>query len=196
MDEKRCYYKFRSLQNIKYFLDILIGKRLYAARYDELNDPMEGQYTTDAGNRNLICQLKEQKHKVRICSLSKDYRHTLMWSHYADGHKGCCFEVKVKDPTGQPVEVKYETELPKVDDIRYVKELLSYKSILWKYEDEVRCFRKSSYCNVEISQIIFGERIKKADYNFYEKLVKAIDDNIEVRQITEEEIISGYDINL
>lgn len=42
------YYKFRSLENIKRFLDILINERLYAARYDKLNDPMEGSYLVDS----------------------------------------------------------------------------------------------------------------------------------------------------
>jgi hypothetical protein len=36
------YYKFRCLQNLKHFIDIILNKRLYAPRYDELNDPMEG----------------------------------------------------------------------------------------------------------------------------------------------------------
>ncbi len=37
-------YKFRSLENWKFVLDIVIHKRLHAAPFDELNDPMEGRY--------------------------------------------------------------------------------------------------------------------------------------------------------
>ena len=36
------YYKYRSLSNLRYFLDILINKRLYMASYSELNDPIKG----------------------------------------------------------------------------------------------------------------------------------------------------------
>ena len=35
-------YKFRSLQNLRRFLDILVNKRFYMAHYNEMNDPMEG----------------------------------------------------------------------------------------------------------------------------------------------------------
>ena len=37
-------YKYRSLDNWKFLLDILINKRLHAARFQDLNDPMEGRY--------------------------------------------------------------------------------------------------------------------------------------------------------
>ncbi len=37
-------YKYRSLDNFKNFVDIILKNRLYAARYKDLNDPMEGQY--------------------------------------------------------------------------------------------------------------------------------------------------------
>ena len=91
------YYKFRSLNNIRHFLDILVNNRLYTARYDELNDPMEGAYLINGYNENIIRLLKTRKYKTRICSLSKDYRHTLLWTHYAEGHKGCCIEVIPKN---------------------------------------------------------------------------------------------------
>ena len=36
-------YKYRSLANWKFVLDILVNGRLYAAPFSELNDPMEGR---------------------------------------------------------------------------------------------------------------------------------------------------------
>lgn len=47
------YYKYRSLSNLRYFLDILINKRLYMATYDELNDPMEGAFVIP-GDKRII----------------------------------------------------------------------------------------------------------------------------------------------
>ena len=41
------FYKYRSLSNLKRFIDILINNRLYAAKYIELNDPMEGFFLYD-----------------------------------------------------------------------------------------------------------------------------------------------------
>lgn len=35
-------YKYRSLDNFRNFIDILVNKRLYGAKYDSLNDPFEG----------------------------------------------------------------------------------------------------------------------------------------------------------
>ena len=36
------FFKYRSLSNLRYFLDILVNKRLYMATYSELNDPWKG----------------------------------------------------------------------------------------------------------------------------------------------------------
>lgn len=184
------FYKFRSLNNIRYFLDILVNNRLYAARYDELNDPMEGTYLINGYNENIIRLLREKKYKTRVCSLSKDYRHTLLWSHYADGHKGCCFEITPKNIEAVEL-VNYVDELQTANNDTDGRELLSYKSKLWQYEQEVRLFSKSSYCKVDISQILFGYKISDADYRFYEKLIR-LNPSIKVRKIQEAEIITGY----
>lgn len=185
------YYKFRSLNNIRYFLDILVNNRLYAARYDELNDPMEGAYLINACSENIIRLLRDKKYKTRICSLSKDYRHTLLWVHYADGHKGCCLEVTPKNFDVVDY-INYVDDLPIVYNDTDGRELLSYKSKLWQYEQEVRLFIKTSYCKVDISQILFGYKISDADYRFYERLIHSINQSIVVRKIQESEINTGY----
>ena len=64
------YYKFRSLDNIRHFLDILVNNRLYAARYDELNDPMEGAYLINGYNENIIRLLKTRKYGSVSISVS------------------------------------------------------------------------------------------------------------------------------
>jgi len=66
-------YKFRSLGNFKYFVDIILNNRLYAAKYNDLNDPMEGHYyykskEFDSGMRE---KLRGEKANLRICSLSE-----------------------------------------------------------------------------------------------------------------------------
>ena len=37
-------YKYRSVDNFRNFVDIILNNRLYAASYQDLNDPMEGHY--------------------------------------------------------------------------------------------------------------------------------------------------------
>lgn len=186
------YYKFRSLQNLKRFIDIILNNRLYASRYDELNDPMEGVYLTNPSNGNIIRLLRMEKYKTRICSLSEDYRHTLLWSHYADSHKGCCIEVSAVNERELPTSVRYIEEIPVVNDMQDGKELLSHKSTVWEYEKEVRYFRKTSYLNIRIHRIIFGLKVSNDDYRFYEKLIHAINPMIGICRINEEDIEDGY----
>ena len=71
------YYKYRSLSNLRYFLDILIYKRLYMASYRELNDPVEGAFVITEDRRrndNLWLEvLRSDKNDLRICSLSRSF---------------------------------------------------------------------------------------------------------------------------
>ena len=60
------YYKYRSLSNLRYFLDILIYKRLYMASYSELNDPIEGAFVI-TGDRRKIDNLITAKRKELPC---------------------------------------------------------------------------------------------------------------------------------
>lgn len=187
------YYKFRSLQNLRRFLDIVVNERLYAAGYGELNDPMEGAYLVDYRNRDIIRLLRIKKDKTRICSLSKDYRHILLWSHYADGHKGCCIEVSMRDPGATLRDINYVSELQTVDRAVDAEELLSYKSKSWEYEQEIRVFGRSKYRRVYLHQIIFGMRVSENDFRFYENLINRINPDIAVRKISEHELETGYE---
>ena len=51
-------YKYRSLENIERFLDIIIEKKLYGALYKEMNDPMEGYFQYSL-NSNRQCNSVE-----------------------------------------------------------------------------------------------------------------------------------------
>ena len=79
-------YKYRSLDNFKNFIDIILKNRLYAAKYKDLNDPMEGQYYYRTGelDRNIRDRLAEEKGELRLCSLSRVNNNELMWSHYTN----------------------------------------------------------------------------------------------------------------
>ena len=93
------YYKYRSLSNLRFFLDILIYKRLYMASYSELNDPMEGAFVITGDHRNIdnswLEILRSEKNDLRICSLSRSFNNILMCAHYADSNNGCCIECEV-----------------------------------------------------------------------------------------------------
>lgn len=105
-------YKYSSLQNFERFVDILIHRRLYAAPFLSLNDPMEGRYLIKLGLRSRTAiRLIKSEYDLRIVSLSKIWNSTLMWSHYADSHKGVVIGIELDDPTLEAVPLHYVAEL-------------------------------------------------------------------------------------
>ena len=97
-------YKYKPI-NIR-TLEILINKELYFPITQQFNDPFDGQLEPSV----FINELKElgftgseQKISMHdesitarikgygVLSLSRVCDDILMWSHYADSHKGCCF---------------------------------------------------------------------------------------------------------
>jgi len=183
-------YKYISLKNFKRFVDIIMNKRLYAAKYTELNDPMEGiYYHTPNFRRVLRDKIYEGKQNLRICSLSKEKDNLLMWSHYADGHKGIIIGVQIEEPDKYEKNDIIYSGLKKIEEGKLNKktavEILSRKLISWKYEKEVRVFVKQDqpslkpFINVYFVSITFGCRIKKEDETFIRELVELKYNNIE-----------------
>lgn len=192
-------YKFRSLQNLRRFLDILVNKRLYMAHYNEMNDPMEGAFYSDFDNRALLQEIWNGKRKQLICCFSTDYRHTLLWSHYADSHQGACLEVEVTSKL-EPYEVDYSPDMPNAarDNI---ERILTHKSTYWQYENEVRFFKNEitekntkakPWISIKIKRVLLGYRMSPKDVSFYTSLIHSIlGDDVEVRQIKREELDTG-----
>ena len=109
-------FKYRTLEPWDRFLDILLNKRLFAASFEKLNDPMEGifTYSKNQVSPGFIKQLVEEKSRIRICSLSRTWQSTLMWSYYASGHTGIVIGVKVDQNTDlryQVNQVSYQQRI-------------------------------------------------------------------------------------
>lgn len=179
-------YKYRSLEDFKKFIDILTYKRLYAANYTDLNDPMEGQYLYSKKKMNNFTPniIFHEKNRLKICSLSKQHNNQLMWTHYANGDKGVAIGVRIENSEYDVVDVQY-------DGISSVyqyhedtaKNILSHKLEIWSYEEEVRVFvEESSYVEVEIEEIIIGSRVSQYEYDLIKDVVSKIDPKIVVRQ--------------
>lgn len=116
-----------------------------------------------------------------ILSLTKMNDDILMWSHYADNHKGICLEFDVTqdyDFFTYPICIDYQTTYPIVDlatnDMKvYVKKLLKTKFIEWSYEKEVRIYKTPkglhSFNPKALRNVYFGCKIddvtKKEVYN-------------------------------
>lgn len=197
--ENQLLYKFRSLQNLRRFLDILVHKRLHMAHYNEMNDPMEGAFIGAPEHRDQFHDVWEGKRKQLICCLSKNYKHTLLWSHYADGHQGCCLEVEVTSRL-KPIDVEYSNKLPPFDS--NIEEILAHKSDYWNYEQEVRFLKSEKnssghntrpWLTVKIKRVFLGYKMDKTDVSFYKSLIHSIlGEAVEVRQIRRDELNTGF----
>ena len=118
-----------------------------------------------------------------VLSLSAKNDNILMWSHYADYHRGFCIEFKRSpgNPLGASQPVQYVKEYPCInyfDDLpgNIAKRIILTKADDWSYEEEWRGIHKADtqvrYTEDMITGIIFGLRIpyrhKRAIYQIFE----------------------------
>src|SRR5262245_7180729 len=155
------YYKYRSLMNLQFALDIFVNGRLYAAEFTKLNDPMEGTFTygPDTIPDSLARALYDQKRKLLILSLCEQPDNMLMWSYYADGHKGFVVGGDLARRT-RARSVSYvdtfdiDCERPDVAEV-----VLSRKHSSWRHEREHRVFLQSTrgpFVTFKPKELIFG----------------------------------------
>lgn len=193
-------YKYRSLRDLKRFLDIIVNKRLYGTTYLNLNDPLEGQFNFDLSRmeHSDVQRLFDERATAIICSLSKSCNQKgmpnkgIMWSMYADEHRGCCIEVEADDENWKEVNVHYTTLGQLVTDPHTKAiDILSVKSKQWAYEEEVRYINTtndSHFLNVKIKAVYFGIRVSNEDVAFYKKLIQSIDPKIKVEKLKKSDI--------
>jgi len=117
----------------------------------------------------------------------------LMWSHYADGHKGICIEFHYSNKVhldffARALAVKYRKKVPTInlyteDTLSIGKKLLS-KSIDWKYEQEYRIIEYNRNHNqyyefdpTLISKIYLGLRISDENTKKVKSFISEIPQN-------------------
>lgn len=138
-------------------IDDLRKRRLKISTFSDLNDPFEflNCEFSDKGFQEAFDEIKEIYKKDGLICFSNNWSNPLLWSHYADKHKGIClgFDVSNKSESDM-VEVRYidnkkalcdEFELVvsrsprnEEEEERIMKKLLVSKFRGWDYEDEVR----------------------------------------------------------
>ncbi len=152
-------YKYRGLSNLQFALDILVNQRLHAARYKDLNDPMEGQYeyikgTLDAWQRDEIFG---QKNEYRLVALSETHNNVLMWSYYADSHTGMVVGVEITQPDAETLPIDYVDNLDiDLNHPDIAQRVLSKKLKLWQHERERRVFVRQPFVSVNVRELYFG----------------------------------------
>jgi hypothetical protein len=133
--------------------------------------------------------IQENLKHYGVISLTKKSKNILMWSHYADCHKGFCigFNSKklydsLKAMTLRPMhyDKKYPIIKPLGDTLNlYIKQFYS-KSNNWSYEKEYRLILEGrankplKFDPAAVSQIILGCKIQPEHKN---EIIKIIDDN-------------------
>jgi hypothetical protein len=110
------------------------------------------------------------RHEYGVLSLSAKNDNILMWSHYADYHRGFCIEFKRSpgNPLGSTQPVQYVKEYPRVnyfDDLPggIAKRIILTKADDWSYEEEWRGIQNANtkvrYTDDMMTGIIFGLRM-------------------------------------
>jgi hypothetical protein len=143
-------------------LDDLLKRRLKISTFGDMNDPFElyGVRFSNPDVQSLLASHSQLNHGV-LC-FSRNWSNPMLWSHYADKHKGIClgFQISASDRVYEPRYVESRCELDseamleaaapgdylKESDPRFkaakeiTQKMLMTKYNGWKYEDEVRIF--------------------------------------------------------
>lgn len=177
------YYKFRDLKNYKYIVDIFLNQRLYSGSFRNLNDDLEGQFFSAAFQEIKRVRLnpKEKEH-ISVCSFSENYKNHLMWSHYADGHRGIAIGFEIDDSTYTIEKVNYNglvnfNYLP--NKFLDIKSVFLNKTKDFSYEEEFRIIiEKPDYVNIQIKEVFFGAETPDEDKKIISALVNKINPDV------------------
>jgi len=133
-------YHFLSFQ---YALDDLRQKRLKISRLDDLNDPFELWAIAQPDVRVRRALRETKKQMAQTCGLlcfSLDWHNPVLWSHYAERHRGIALGFDIDEPILKPVEYRKTRPILKTVDQRAADWLLFTKYHDWSYEHEARIF--------------------------------------------------------
>lgn len=138
------------LVSTRHGLENLRKRRLKISQIGDLNDPFEllGASLRDKPLRIVFERNKaEFAERFGMLCFSKNWSNPVLWSHYADKHRGLCLGFDMPDQ--HCVEVEYTAERFAVEaekllstgpDENFMRRLLRTKFAHWEYEKEVRSF--------------------------------------------------------
>jgi hypothetical protein len=141
----RKLYHFTSADHA---LDDLRNRRLKIAQFDDLNDPFELRSVdlSGAGHAAALDQFKaETARDYGLLCFSEEWNNILLWSHYADQHRGVCLGFDVSGSSDSFGHVEYTPNrmpFPKTLDQFFMWDLLRTKFKRWEYEKEWRVFTR------------------------------------------------------
>lgn len=197
------FYRFQSIN--KFTLQNLTNQNNWVADPFEFNDPFEFSLydnvsiDKNGNHRNLnhiekanVIKFKDSINEYGIVCYTSEFSNTLLWSHYADNHKGMClvFDVENKDKL---YKVKYQERFPEInltDDANTheeIKTIVTTKSIDWEYENEYRqvfIMKNMLYKYPgELVEIIFGCRTPYDDIKMVSNIAVSKNKNIKISKM-------------
>lgn len=129
----RLYYFMPS----KHLYDVLKNDEIKVSLPEECNDPLE--FVSAAQTQGEETQ-KETRLNGGFISFSEKYDNSLMWSHYADSHRGVClrfdFPIKMsaKINEGKQNHDEVTTPFASIADIEYPQQFTSTNPLKKKHE--------------------------------------------------------------
>lgn len=182
-----------------HFLSEFKNQQIHFSRPEQFNDPFDCQMeyervvnelssknglTNKASIALLSEQLKQKLTNLGICCFCRAKKNQIMWSHYANSHKGICIGFNknflLSDiPNVNVEDVIYQSEHPLHSITEHVEHgtgdlldtvitpLLKTKYSYWKYERETRFILQHTglkdISNKSIQSVTFGLRTSNED---------------------------------
>ena len=211
MDDVYSYFKFRAVN--KHLVEALVNPSWYFSGPSQLNDPFDCQLNLErylekaassvTGQAQLtlkafidnagVQKWKRKLSSVGVCAFSLDAMETLLWSHYADQHKGVCLLYRIpesfllnrsnkiigvdKVTYGDERIMKYLADGATMEVNEFIKMYLTTKSPSWQYEVEARIIREERGLlripGEFLEQVCFVLRTEPADMDLVTKLARA-----------------------
>ncbi|WP_175473533.1 DUF2971 domain-containing protein [Algibacter pectinivorans] len=173
------------MKDYKYIIDIFFNQRLYVASFRKLNDNFEGQFFSNVFSEKRYKLNPRKESHISVCSFSGNYKSHLMWSHYANGHRGIAIGFEID-------KSKYNIEKVTYNGLKsfniFPQKFNELKSVFlnkleeWSYEEEYRIItEKQDYVNIEIKEVIFGAETSEDDKSLIKKMIKLIDKEIKIK---------------
>lgn len=167
-------YKYSPIS--QYFLDGLQRSSFWFTHREKLNDPFDCKievsdvlFVREGYPREHFGLLRAAASEAFIwgvCCFTLDPTSHLMWSHYADGHKGVCLEFRTRRSQLlcnrlRPVTYSDERRVIQTMD-EFTQKAFFCKTTHWAYEKEWRLLGGGDaylhYPRVALSAVIFGAK--------------------------------------
>jgi len=177
VDKPKRVCKFRPIN--LHTADIFTDKRLFFGSVEDFNDPFE--YSMNLSNTTFQKREPVIYHSFRnafvilsVCDEVTKYD-PILWSHYANNHKGVCIEFtpnykNEKSPFFELEPVTYSSKIPRPrtgsrDDVEcYLKTILKTKAKCWEYEKEWRVVRLNNDGEEVVEALSSGMKIDKGRF--------------------------------